>query len=55
MKILVVDDQELNLNLLRYMLELEQHTVALAIDGDQALSVYDEFLPDLVATRCHDA
>jgi DNA-binding response OmpR family regulator/anti-sigma regulatory factor (Ser/Thr protein kinase) len=48
MKILVVDDQELNLNLLRYMLEQEQHTVALAADGDQALSVFDEFLPDLV-------
>jgi DNA-binding response OmpR family regulator len=48
MKILVVDDQELNLNLLRYMLEQEQHTVALAADGDQALTVFDEFLPDLV-------
>jgi DNA-binding response OmpR family regulator len=48
MKILVVDDQELNLNLLRYMLEQEQHIVALAADGDQALSVFDEFLPDLV-------
>lgn len=48
MKILVVDDQELNRNLLRFMLEQESHTVALACDGQDALTVYDEFDPDLV-------
>ncbi|MDE3271190.1 ATP-binding SpoIIE family protein phosphatase [Pseudoalteromonas sp. G4] len=48
MKILVVDDQELNRNLLRFMLEQEQHQVALAVDGEEALTVFDEFAPDLV-------
>lgn len=48
MKILVVDDQELNRNLLRFMLEQEQHQVALAEDGEKALKVFDEFNPDLV-------
>ncbi|MCF6457137.1 fused response regulator/phosphatase [Pseudoalteromonas sp. MMG024] len=48
MKILVVDDQELNRNLLRFMLEQEQHHVALASDGEEALTVFDEFSPDLV-------
>ncbi|WP_372766016.1 SpoIIE family protein phosphatase [Pseudoalteromonas sp.] len=48
MKILVVDDQELNRNLLRFMLEQEQHKVALAEDGEVALKVFEEFDPDLV-------
>lgn len=48
MKILVVDDQELNRNLLRFMLEQEQHQVALAVDGEEAITVFDEFAPDLV-------
>lgn len=48
MKILVVDDQELNRNLLRFMLEQEQYKVALAVDGEEALTVFDEFAPDLV-------
>lgn len=48
MKILVVDDQELNRTLLGVMLKQEGHEILSVGDGQQALDVFDSFRPDLV-------
>ena len=47
-KILVVDDEEHILELLRYNLEREGYTVCLAKDGSQALTMAEKERPDLV-------
>ncbi|NBO69524.1 MAG: DNA-binding response regulator [Bacteroidetes bacterium] len=47
-KILVVDDEEDIVDLIRYNLEKEGYTVATASDGDKALTVAEEFKPDLI-------
>ncbi|NLG87161.1 MAG: response regulator transcription factor [Firmicutes bacterium] len=47
-KILVVDDEEHILELLRYNLEREGYVVCLAKDGNQALKVAEKERPDLV-------
>ncbi|MBU2881553.1 fused response regulator/phosphatase [Psychrosphaera sp. B3R10] len=48
MKVLVVDDQELNRSLLKHMLEHEGFTVVLAENGIEAISVFKQESPDLV-------
>lgn len=48
MKVLVVDDQELNRNLLQHMLKHEGFDVVLANDGLQAIEKCKEESPDLV-------
>jgi two-component system alkaline phosphatase synthesis response regulator PhoP len=47
-KILIVDDEEDILNLLKYNLEKDGYTVSTAIDGTQALSLMYSFRPNLV-------
>ena len=47
-KILVVDDEEDIVDLIRYNLEKEGYSVATASDGDSALRVAGEFKPDLI-------
>lgn len=47
-KVLVVDDEEPILELLSYNLEKAGYSVKTATDGNKALSVAREFLPDLV-------
>ena len=47
-KILVVDDEEDIIDLIRYNLEKEGYSVATASDGDSALQVAGEFKPDLI-------
>jgi len=47
-KILVVDDEEDIVDLIRYNLEKEGYAVATASDGNIALSVAEEFKPDLI-------
>lgn len=46
--ILVVDDDEFNLKLLKKMLAIEGHAVRTAADGEEALASVAEQLPDLV-------
>jgi two-component system alkaline phosphatase synthesis response regulator PhoP len=47
-KILVVDDDPDILEMLQYNLEREGYTVKTAADGQQALAIVKDFLPDLV-------
>lgn len=47
-KVLVVDDEEAILELLRYNLEKEGYSVETATDGLKAVEVAKKFLPDLV-------
>lgn len=47
-KILVVDDDRLNIRILKGILQPEGYTLAEAESGEQALEVYANFLPDLV-------
>jgi two-component system alkaline phosphatase synthesis response regulator PhoP len=47
-KVLVVDDEEPILELLKYNLEKGGYEVATAIDGMKAVEIAKEFLPDLV-------
>jgi two-component system, OmpR family, alkaline phosphatase synthesis response regulator PhoP len=47
-KILVVDDEPDILDLLKYNLEKEGYTVAVASDGLEALEVARRFIPDLI-------
>ncbi len=49
-RILIVDDEEMERVLERYMLEGEGHTLLFASDGEVALSVYQKEEPDLVIT-----
>lgn len=46
--ILVVDDQQLNLDLLRRWLEADGHTVIVAEDGEGALAAVTAHRPDLL-------
>lgn len=46
--ILVVDDDEFNLKLLKKMLAIEGHAVRIAASGEEALASVAEQLPDLV-------
>lgn len=47
-KILVVDDEEDIVDLIRYNLEKEGYSVATASDGNSALQIAGEFKPDLI-------
>jgi signal transduction histidine kinase len=47
-RILVVDDDEINRQGMRFLLELDGHEVAEAEDGSKALAVLAEFSPDVV-------
>lgn len=48
MRILIVDDDGTNRMILTAMLEQDDHTVFSAENGQQAIQVYDENLPDIV-------
>jgi len=48
LKVLVVDDQELNRNLLQHMLKHNGYDVVLAKDGVEAIEVFKSETPDLV-------
>jgi len=50
LKILVVDDDENIREVLSDLLLLEGHEILLAEDGEQALLIFEEILPDLVIT-----
>jgi diguanylate cyclase (GGDEF)-like protein len=52
-RILVVDDEPNIVRFLEYMLTREGHEVRGATDGDQALSLADDFKPDLVLLDVH--
>jgi CheY-like chemotaxis protein len=47
-RILVVDDNEMNLKLLRVLLMREQYDVRTAADADAALALLDSFEPRLI-------
>jgi len=47
-RILIVDDDRLNLRILRRILETEGYVLADAASGEQALVTYEQFQPDLV-------
>lgn len=47
-KILIVDDDETMVNLLATILEIEGYTVRKALDGEAALKIISEEIPDLV-------
>ena len=47
-KILVVDDEEINLDILTCMLEERRYFVQTARSGQSALEKVQEFLPDLI-------
>lgn len=49
-RILVIDDDELILSLLVTLLENDGHTVIVASDGEAALKISTEEIPDLVIT-----
>jgi two-component system phosphate regulon response regulator PhoB len=46
--ILVVEDEDALATLLKYNLDKEGHQIAVAADGEEALTMIDERLPDLV-------
>ncbi|GAA3932750.1 ATP-binding SpoIIE family protein phosphatase [Litoribacillus peritrichatus] len=48
MKVLVVDDQEINRTLLSFILEDEGYQYSMASDGEQAINLYSEERPDLI-------
>ena len=48
MKVLVVDDQELNRTLLQFLLEEDGYEVSIATNGREAIECFDEVSPDLV-------
>lgn len=52
-RILVVDDEPNIVRFLEYMLTREGHEVKGATDGDQALTMADDFKPDLVLLDVH--
>jgi two-component system cell cycle response regulator DivK len=47
-RILVVDDNEMNLKLLRVLLVREQYDVRTAVDADSAMALVDSFVPQLI-------
>ena len=48
MKVLVVDDQEINRTLLSFILEDEGYQYSMASDGEQAIQIYIAEKPDLI-------
>jgi CheY-like chemotaxis protein len=46
--ILIVDDNAINLKLVRLILESEQYSVATATDAQQALTVLEDFSPRVI-------
>jgi DNA-binding response OmpR family regulator len=50
MKVLVVDDNRNMANIVRLMMEKNNHRVKTATDGDNGYSTYVDFKPDLVVT-----
>jgi CheY-like chemotaxis protein/anti-sigma regulatory factor (Ser/Thr protein kinase) len=48
LRVLVADDQELNRKLLTAILRLEGHTVLEAVDGEEAVTLFERERPDLV-------
>ena len=50
MKVLVVDDNENMANIVRIMMEKNNHLVKTANDGENGYSAYVQFKPDLVVT-----
>ncbi len=49
-KIVVVDDEKIQRNMLKGLLEIEGHDVYVAEDGEEALRVVKEQQPDLIVT-----
>ena len=49
-KILIIDDEELILELLKKMLEEEGHQVNIAVNGEEGLEMFREDPADLVIT-----
>jgi CheY-like chemotaxis protein len=47
-KILVVDDNATNLRLMRVVLETQNHQVYEAFDADQAVTLLERMVPDLI-------
>ena len=47
-KILIAEDNLVNRELLRELLEIRGHTVAEACDGEEALRIIEQTQPDLV-------
>ncbi len=47
-KILIAEDNPVNRELLRELLEMRGHTVAEACDGEEALGMMEQSQPDLV-------
>ena len=50
MKILLVDDDEITLNMMHLIIEEEGYETRMAENGVQALTVFNEFNPDLIFT-----
>jgi len=46
--ILIVDDNESNINLLKYMLANENYIISEALNGEEALKVVYDNCPDLI-------
>ena len=49
-KILIIDDEELILELLKKMLEEEGHQVSVAVNGEDGLEMFRQYPADLVIT-----
>lgn len=47
-RILVVDDEPALLRLMQFVLDRQGYTIRTAMNGDEALTVAKEFLPDLI-------
>ena len=47
-KILAIDDETNMLDLIRAFLSMDQHTVETAQNGEEALTIARNFLPDLI-------
>lgn len=48
MKILIVEDEETLSNMIKEEFKAEGHEIKIAKDGDEALSVSKEFIPDVI-------
>lgn len=51
--ILIIDDDEILQDLISFALEMENHTITLAGDGQQALACLDYEVPDLMIVDLH--
>ena len=47
-KILIVDDEPLNVKLLKTMIPSDQYDTACAYSGEEALKIMNNFRPDLI-------